>query len=77
MMILPALACLAIWPGLDNANTLGNTEINFVDQTMLEGEAITAFRASPLHGGTTKIVVVSFISYRFPRSGLYLAGLKI
>ena len=27
-------------------------------QTMLEGEAIAAFRASPLHGGTTKIVVV-------------------
>ena len=28
-----------------------------LDQTMLEGESIAAFRASPLHGGTTKIVV--------------------
>ena len=56
---IPTLAGLAIWPQLDNANTLGNTEVNFVDQTMPEGEAIAAFRAGPLHGGTTKIVVLS------------------
>ena len=27
--IIPALAGLAIWPRLDDANTLGNTEVNF------------------------------------------------
>ena len=55
-MYFQSLAGVAIQPRLDNANTLGNTEVNFVDQTMLEGEAIAAFRASPLHRGTTKIV---------------------
>ena len=49
-LVVPALAGLAIWPRLDNAKTLGNTEVNFVDQTMLEGEAIAAFRASPQCG---------------------------
>ena len=28
-LLTPALAGLAIWPRLDNANTLGNTEVNF------------------------------------------------
>ena len=40
---------------------------------MLEGEAIAAFRASPLHGGTTKIVVV--VCYNVALSAL--AGLAI
>ena len=34
-----------------------------LDQTMLEGEAIAAFRASPLHRGTTKIIVNTLFRY--------------
>ena len=33
-----------------------------LEQTMLEEEAIAAFRASPLHRGTTKIVVVVYFT---------------
>ena len=46
-------------------------------QTMLEGEAIAAFQASPFHRGTTKIVVPPSFFFFLRRLFPVLAGLAI
>ena len=53
--------------------TLSVTMNLILGQTMLEGEAIAAFRAGPLHGGTTKIVVDTDFFFQ-PYSSLGWSG---